>query len=355
MQNFNCTGCNARVDFENISCLACARALAFSPDMMSIVALDPNPKNPAERRLTAPPHAPVRYCGNWAHGACNWLASPADADGLCIACGMNRVIPNIASRERLQSWRDLELAKKRLIYSLLRLQLPFELAGTGSKRLTFDFADGKMTGHKDGVITINPDEADTVERERRRQWFDEPYRSLLGHMRHESGHFFWELLVSNTANLDNFRKFFGDERLDYKTSLANYHHSGPAPNWHERHASAYASAHPWEDWAETWAHYLHMLSVLDTAEAEGISPTSTQPSGNSDQPQGAIPATAVTDVYRKGKFESLVNKWVPLTITMNALSRSMGHSDFYPFVTPPPVYEKLQFIHDIIRARPQSI
>ena len=52
---------------------------------------------------------------------------------------------------------------------------------------------------------------------------------------------------------------------------AHYAKGGDVGPWAERHVSAYASAHPWEDWAETWAHYLHMMDAVDTALGFGMS------------------------------------------------------------------------------------
>ena len=130
-----------------------------------------------------------------------------------------------------------------------------------------------LTGHADGVITVNIAEADDAERERRRTAMHEPYRTLLGHMRHESGHYYWDRLIAGTPELDEFRSLFGDERADYAASLSTYYERGAPADWQERFVSAYASAHPWEDWAETWAHYLHMVDTLETAAACGLSLT----------------------------------------------------------------------------------
>ena len=186
------------------------------------------------------------------------------------------------------------------------------------------------TGHLDGVITIDVMEADAVERERQRLQFGEPYRSLLGHLRHESGHFYWKVLVAEAGKQDAFRALFGDERKDYGAALARHHAEGPPPDWSANHVSAYASSHPWEDWAETWAHYLHMVSAVDTAEAEGMEPRA------SGLIFGAAWPFKSYDVYREETFDALIERWIPLSIALNNMSRGMGHDDFYPFVIPAP-------------------
>lgn len=333
MKNFSCTSCGGRVYFENVLCLACESALAFDASPLSMVAL-PLPDDGRE---------PAGYCANHGHGVCNWLADPTRTDGFCVACGLNSTIPNLQEAGSLAAWADLERAKKRLIYSLLRLGLSFDASSAGKGHLTFAFMRKTTTGHLDGVITVDIREADSVERERQRQRFDEPYRSLLGHLRHESGHFYWMLLVEGAGQLDRFRAVFGDERQDYGQALSLHHSKGPVPEWQSRFVSAYASAHPWEDWAETWAHYLHILDTLDTAEAVGMEPRA------AGFTYGLAWPFKSTDVYRESHFRLLSERWIPLTLALNRLSRSMGQPDFYPFVIPAPAYAKLALIHDLVR------
>jgi len=241
----------------------------------------------------------------------------------------------------------LERAKKRLVYSLLRFGLPLDAASSGKGRLAFDFVRNAVTGHLDGLITIDIIEADAVERERQRQYFSENYRSLLGHLRHESGHFYWMVLVDAARRSKQFRALFGDEREDYAAALAKHHASGPPADWQERYVSAYASSHPWEDWAETWALYLHIVDAVDTADAESIEPRVGR------RPLSAIWRPKTYDVYREGTLHALLKRWTPLTLAMNSLSRSLGYPDFYPFVIPPPAYDKLEFVHGLMRKSAQ--
>lgn len=345
MKQFRCTACKSKVFFENVLCLTCRSALGFDESAMSIVTLEPKRPDDAGYRIAGKPRAARLYCCcNSEHGVCNWLTTDGSPGALSRACRLNRTIPNLSEPGNLQAWRDLEHAKKRLLYSLLRLDLPFDDIAAGNQPLTFDFVANSMTGHLDGVVTIDVNETDAVERERQRQQFQEPYRTLLGHARHESGHFFWPSLIERAGRSQEFRRLFGDERTDYGAALARHHDNGPPADWKDRHLTAYASSHPWEDWAETWAHYLHMVDAIDTAEAEGFAP----------RPGGSRWSTILSvrrsqpDSYGKASFKSLLERWLPLTLSLNNLSRSLGHADFYPFVIPEPARRKLDFVHRVV-------
>lgn len=348
MKNYACSHCGNTVYFENVKCVKCKNTLGFDAGELAIVAIEETglsevtPEAPIFRKLSSTPHdVPMRFCANAEFGVCNWLTPESEGNIFCKACDLNRLIPNLSEPGSLPAWRALEHAKKRLVYSLIRFGLPFDGRASAKGPLTFDFVRNALTGHLDGVVTIDVSEADAVERERQRQQFDEPYRSLLGHLRHESGHYYWMVLVEEAGRLDAFRALFGDEREDYDAALTRHHSAGPAPDWQENHVSAYASAHPWEDWAETWAHYLHMVDALDTAAAEGME-------GH------GLRLDLRDDIYSSVTFDTLMARWVPLTIAMNSLSRSMGHDDFYPFVIPGAAYEKLAFVHRVIHERAEQ-
>ena len=208
-----------------------------------------------------------------------------------------------------------------------------------------DAADGPpavLTGHNGGVITINLAEADDAERERRRHALGEPYRTLLGHMRHESGHYYWDRLIDGTDRHDEFRARFGDEREDYQAALQRHYANGAPADWQTRFVTAYASAHPWEDWAETWAHYLHMTDTLETAAACGVS---IRPRRSDEPTLAKVPSTAGT---LASPFDRLIASWYPMTYLLNSLNRGLGLADAYPFVLSPPAVEKLRFVHDTI-------
>jgi hypothetical protein len=200
-----------------------------------------------------------------------------------------------------------------------------------------------MTGHADGVITLNIAEADDAERVKRRVALHEPYRTLLGHLRHESGHYYWDRLVAEGGRIAQFRAVFGDDSLDYAESLNKYYATGGATiaGWEAKHVSAYAMSHPWEDWAETWAHYLHMVDLLETAASYNTR-FAMAPHEHVEE---------VIDPFARGAadFDSMVSDWVPLTLLVNSLNRSLGQEDAYPFALSPAAIEKLRFVHEVIR------
>jgi hypothetical protein len=295
---------------------------------------------------------PVRYCENLTHDACNWLIPAESTDRFCMACRHNRTIPDITVPENLARWQRLEIAKNRLFYTLIALRLPLhDLTEDPVHGLAFDFLAENpatktkiLTGHDDGLITINLNEADDALREKLRTAMGEPYRTLLGHLRHEVGHYFWDILVRDAGKLDECRAVFGDDSLDYGEALQRHYAEGAPANWQDNFISAYATAHPWEDFAETWAHYLHIIDTLETASAFGlrIHPVTSK--------NRVLHADIDFDPHKTTSIEKLVEAWLPLTFAMNSLNRSMGHSDLYPFIVSAPVVRKLQFIHDVIRA-----
>jgi hypothetical protein len=348
MRIFNCSSCHARVYFPNDRCLTCGHSLGFDADTLTITALEPAGDGGLFRKVAVrngkDASSDVRYCENAVHGACNWLVPEGAEQALCKACACNRTIPNLSEPGRLEAWREVEQAKKRLAYSLLRFDLPLDGGPHGAPPLIFDFVAEALTGHFNGVITVDVLEADSVERERRRQMFAEPYRSLLGHLRHESGHYYWMLLVERGGALEEFRTLFGDEQQDYQAALSGYYANGAPASWAESYVSSYATAHPWEDWAETWAHYLHMVDAVETAEAAGMEPRA------AGLLFGAAWPFKKYDVYRQVNFDSLMERWVPLTLALNSLSRSLGHHDFYPFVISATARAKLEFVHRLIRS-----
>jgi hypothetical protein len=286
---------------------------------------------------------------------CNWLVPGSDAPGaLCRACRHNIVIPNLSAPENIAAWRRLEIAKHLLVYTLLRLDLPLvDRTESPADGLGFQFlADGAspskvMSGHAGGLITIALAEADDAEREKRRTELREPYRTLVGHFRHEIGHWYWDRLVRDTPARVRFTELFGDAGQDYAAALARYYQSGPPPDWQSELVSAYAAAHPWEDFAETWAHYFHIVDTLETGGSYRISLT---PRLDHDQ---VLTTSLDFDVYARDlPIATLIDAWVALSTALNSFNRSMGLADAYPFVLAPRVIEKLGFIHELVRTRP---
>jgi hypothetical protein len=339
MQRFACSNCKHEVYFDNIACERCGLALGFDPVTRTMLAIVPTGAGKLYEPRGASEREHVRYCANQVEAVCNWLVpAKSPEDTRCIACAMNRTIPDLSIPANLPAWGRLERAKKRLVYGLMRLGLPLKAPQGDLPPLAFEFIAGATTGHENGLITINIAETDAVERERQRTALDEPYRSLLGHMRHESGHYYWMLLVEHGPLLGEFRKLFGDETADYAQALARHHATGAPADWVDRHVTAYASSHPWEDWAESWAHYLHIVDVLDTALARG---TYLADWAGIDRP-GRF------DPYQARGIGHLTEMWFPLTLTLNALNRSMGHRDFYPFVLSQTAIAKLGFVHKVV-------
>jgi hypothetical protein len=232
----------------------------------------------------------------------------------------------------------------------LRLGLPVVPQGEDPNGLAFDFladnqagGDRVLTGHASGLITLNIAEADPLQRERMRTEMGEPYRTIIGHFRHESGHYYWDRLVRDSQWVDLYREMFGDEREDYGEALQRHYANGPPADWDERFVSSYASSHPWEDWAESWAHYLHIIDTLETAYQFGLG---VRPRIASDD---GLHAETIYDPYRQNDFESVIESWLPLTYALNSLNRSMGHDHVYPFVLAPPVIAKLALVHRIVQ------
>jgi hypothetical protein len=349
MKLLRCQVCDNIIYFENRRCGRCNHPLGYIPELELMTAL-----KPAANGNWAPVGAngPRRLCANADHDVCNWLIPASAPDRLCVACRHNDTIPDISNPAHLSAWRELEFAKHRLFYSLLRWKLPLKpRAEDASHGLAFQFlADPPqssgpkvMTGHDQGTVTIALIEADPAERERRRTELDEPYRTLLGHFRHEIGHNYWDVLVRDGGKLDACRATFGDDTEDYAAALQRYYRERAPANWQERFVSAYATSHPWEDFAETWAHYLHIVDTLEMANAFGLS---IEPPIDRE---GGHKARVDFDPYVAGSIGQIVDAWGPFVVAMNSINRAIGRPDLYPFILAPAVAEKLGFVHDLVR------
>lgn len=331
MRAFQC-GCREAVYFDNDRCLRCGAALAFDPAQLAMRPIAEG-DTPCANRNT--------------YGTCNWLTDAPDS-AYCIACRLTEVVPDLGTPRRLALYYTVEKAKRRLLCSLLAFGLPLEADVDHPRGLTFHIlADARVdgedpdepppdavtTGHLDGRITINLMEADPQLRERMRERMNEPYRTVLGHFRHEAGHYYWQRLAAGQHRCA-FRRAFGDERQPYAESLARHYRDGPPDSWPAHHVCAYASCHPLEDFAECWAHYLHIADALETAAAAGV----------------GVHGQRVRDPFAQGSaFDEAIADWRQLASPLNDLNRSLGLSDAYPFALPPPVVSKLQFVHDLIQ------
>jgi len=303
------------------------------------------------KTLASPPGADwYRLCRNSSeHGVCNWAIPDSEKAEYCRACRLTRIIPNLAEPGAKEAWQRLEIAKRRLLYTLLALELPVELkTDEHPEGMAFEFlqdADGApkvFTGHHDGIVTINVAEADDPFREKMRIQMGETYRTVLGHFRHEIGHYYWDRLIDERPLLRDFRARFGDERTSYTEAQQRHYSAGPPADWVDNFVSSYASMHPWEDWAETWAHYLHIVDTLETASAYGLS---LKPAPVAARKTAKPVAATKLDPT---SFEDLIDGWIPLTMALNSLNRSLGTTDGYPFVLSKAAIAKLRFVHDVV-------
>jgi hypothetical protein len=353
LKTFHCTSCGALVFYENTACLSCGSKLAFVADRLTMVALTPGEDgrwleiSKGKETADGVTHA---LCANYVdHDACNWTAGAGATGMLCRSCRLTHVIPDLTVAGRKEAWLQLEKAKRRLLYGILSVQLPLRSKTDDPQRgLEFQFledtvqANGDrsrvLTGHDNGLITINVAEADDVYREAQRLRQHEPYRTLLGHFRHEIGHYYWDRLIADSPQIDAFRELFGDERADYQAALKRHYEDGAPPNWSEQFISAYATMHPWEDWAESWAHVMHMTDALETAREVGLSVNPARP----DEPR--LPVASKPPLARIQDFDRLLGEWAALTYVLNNLTRGLGLADAYPFTLSPAVAAKLRFV-----------
>lgn len=357
MKLFGCPTCGQIVFFGNVRCERCSDALGYEPSGNTMLSLRPASGAAAGAGWVWVAAAGSRagsrwkYCGNHVHDVCNWLLAADASDALCRACRHNIAIPDLSVPANVVLWRKMEEAKHQLLYTLLRLGLPLrdrsqDPEGLGFEFLRTDDARTKvMTGHASGLITVGLVEADDAERERRRAALHEPYRTLLGHFRHEVGHWYWDRLVRDSDWHGRFTALFGDASQDYGAALRRHYAEGPPPSFRDTLISAYAASHPWEDFAETWAHYLHMIDTLETGSSWNIV---LKPRLDHDK----ILSTSLDfDVFDPHlAMATIADAWLALSTALNTFNRSMGLSDAYPFVLSPRVIEKLAFIHDLVRA-----
>lgn len=360
MKIYNCDVCGELIYFENSLCLNCNSELGYIPvlDIMSSLELQQN--NVYKSLAPSAGGALYKKCSNYIYeNICNWMLPVEDPDEQCLSCRLNLHLPDLSVFENRIYWHRLEIAKRRLIYTLIRLRLPIRSktidpeSGLGFAFLRDDIRVNRketqkiLTGHSHGLITINLAEANDAIREKTRLNMNERYRTLLGHFRHEIGHYYWTLLIENNKdNIEEFRTIFGDETINYNKSLKQYYKEGPPLNWQYSYVSAYATSHPWEDWAESWAHFMHMDESLETARSWGL-----KVSYNIDENSNPVDMNIGSLT-----FEQMRHQWVYLSIALNSLNRSMGLPDVYPFVLSESVFEKMKFIQKVIlsNSNPES-
>ncbi len=326
MNLYTCSNCKALLYFENNMCLNCQHLVGFCAETLSIITFESNEQN--QLVDISKKENIYKYCINSYHGTCNWVIPAAQGYPFCSACALNRTIPELSTVKNIDRWKRIEIAKHRLVYSILRFQLPLQAKKSNNTHgIAFDFLADEplqarvLTGHDNGVITLNIEEADEAARVRNKLDLGEKYRTLLGHFRHEIGHYYWDVLIENKPVLQQFREIFGNEQKDYSQALQKYYQTGAPFDWTNRYISPYATAHPWEDWAETWAHYFHLMDTVETAYAYGIGIKS------GEVKMLHLQSQIDKDPYSIENFDTIIKMWIPLTFAINSLNRSMGHDD----------------------------
>jgi len=336
MRDFLCPNCGQHLSFENSVCLSCGSPVGFSLDEMAFLVIA---SGPASEHGGAVDASQYQLCTNLHVAECNWLVPVEPIRRMCTSCALTRTRPNQADTAAMAAFAGAEKAKRRMVVELIDLKLPIVGRDVDPHYgLAFDLLSSQFekvfTGHEDGVITLDLAEGDDVHREQLRKSMDEPYRTLLGHFRHEIGHYyFYRLIGSSPEYLPQCRELFGDSEADYQAALDHHYSQGAPPGWESSFVSSYATMHPAEDWAETFAHYLHIRDTLDTAAAFSFAPAS---------------ATFERRALGPSGFDSIIDMWLPLSWALNMVNRSMGRDDLYPFVLPGPVLDKMRFIHTVI-------
>ncbi|AOH83473.1 hypothetical protein AWL63_05315 [Sphingomonas panacis] len=349
MAAYTCPNCRQRLHFESRVCPSCAHPLGFAPIANGFLHLDV--ADGAWRDANSAV-VTVQPCANARYGVCNWVVAVDDPQSMCLACRHNRVIPDLAIAGVLERWTRIEDAKRRVLHGLMRLGLKLETKAQNIHGLAFDFlydssaeqgyAPQHFTGHENGLITLNLIEADDAQRERIRRQMGEPYRTLVGHFRHEIGHYFWSRLVQFGPDLIPFRTLFGDERADYQAALQSHYANPLRVGWEDEYVSAYATMHPWEDFAETFAHHSHIVDTLATIRGFGTR-LDAMPAAAPGTPDSVVdfdPYTADT--------ATLTAHWIPFAFAINEINRSMGQPDLYPFRLSSGVVLKLDFVNRLI-------
>ena len=319
---FRCRICDNPLHFENSVCVSCGTGLGFSREERTIVPVNEDGvylDNVGEQ---------WHVCRNLSLSGCTWLTQVEG--GQCFACSMTRTRPNDEDARGIANFPAAERAKRHVIFELDTLGFPVVSKHMDPDNgLAFDLLssveENVVIGHANGLITIDLAESEAAHREKVRENLGEPYRTMLGHFRHEVGHYYEWQLVRGDARLDECRALFGDESKDYQAEIDRHYKEGPPAGWESSYISSYATMHPFEDFAETWAHYLHICDTIQTASEYGL-------------------ATVGTITSFSQFSDVVVGIWVPLSVALNMINRSMGHEDLYPFVIPAPVLDKLEFV-----------
>jgi hypothetical protein len=338
MRIFRCDRCATPIEFAALRCTACGVEIGYVPDQLTMRSLDTTAEE--ARYQVAGDDQHYWRCLNAAWG-CNWML-PTGSGTWCRSCATTRGRPDEGRPGAIDAWMAAEAAKRRVIHQLDELALAFEVRSPDTPDgLAFDFVHipsaGGITGHLEGVVTLDLAEVDELHRGRLRRDLDETYRTVIGHLRHEIGHYFWGRLVGQSDDLERFRQLFGNERIDYGEAIERHYAPGDRQWDRTRFVTAYASVHPSEDWAETFAHYLHILDATGTAIAHDLVPAA----------MGGVHVDRALGTY---EFSEILDIWRPINAAVNAIAESLGSPEPYPFDPAGAVADKLAFVHRQVTA-----
>lgn len=374
MKTFQCTCADKPIlFFESNQCLSCNRTIGIDDDFDQV---EPFEKDSVPGLFYKIDHPEIKYkkCDNNEHyKVCNGMVNiktfvpePGNDEVLCYACRFNETVPDLSVVEHIPLWKKMETAKRRALYTLKALSIPPQDNNKNSKiGLSFDFITDRdvndhftspltgyeavLTGHNSGHITINLAEADDVARSKTKHAMGERYRTLLGHFRHELGHYYFNLLITpSSENHALCKEYFGDDALNYQKALKRHYEEGAPKSWQESFISEYATMHPYEDWAETWAHYMHIIDTLGTAQNFSITGSTSNTEDNTDEIDELNLPQDTSYFLKQTDIDNILDTWVEFSIMLNSLNRSMGLPDAYPFVLTQAVRTKLAFIHHAV-------
>ena len=359
--------------FESSHCIACSRTVGLDDQFDQVEPYEADTKTGLFFKAAEPTVHFQKCDNNDQFEACNGMVNlstfiPTEGkdEVLCFACRFNETVPDLSIVEHIPLWKKMEIAKRRALYTLKALSVPLNnLNQNPETGLSFDFItdrnvndhfssqlvgqDTVFTGHDCGHITINLAEADDVARSQTKAAMGERYRTLLGHFRHELGHYYFDQLVSNSPEKHALcKQYFGDDELDYQEAMDRHYKKGAPESWRETFISEYATMHPYEDWAETWAHYMHIIDTLETAQNFSITGST---SNHEVEPEDVGALKLPQDAYYfsgQTAITNILDTWVDFSVILNSLNRSMGLADAYPFVLTQAVRTKLSFIHHAI-------
>ena len=338
---FSCPRCRGFVTFEAMKCRWCKADYALHPPSETMVSVtDAEAAIEVDGRIW-------RCCAN-RHWLCNWLVTEDAGTAHCLSCALVRRRPDPDDTIAMEKLAEARTNLRRLVFQLTDLGLPitphYEREGGLAFDLLSSYSDNEkiMIGHANGVVTIDLVETLDDYRERLRVVLGEPYRTMLGHFRHEVGHYYQNVLVESGPLIDECREIFGDERASYSDAIDRHYRLGAPEDWREHYISEYATMHPWEDFAECFAHYLHISDTLQTTASGDVVWHA--------NPARGYPLEDIVPLvdYRTESAERMLWDWGRAATFFNLINRSMGKTDLYPFELNAAVFTKLSFVHRVV-------